>query len=611
MDVDTNVKILILGAGKSGTTALTYCLQKQLPDYPVIFEPPRLSAVDDSQDKFIVKFVDLWRLKVSGLSKFDRKILIVRHPFDRLISFLLYIPYRNKKSGFFKNSETQRYIDFLKIKTNSPDSIPLLEIIQALQLNFESDFWENLKNEAKTILKISKQPGVQIVKYEDFVDNQLDALENYLGLTLNSAVTVPQKYQRVERTKKYDDWKNWFTPSDIQTFNEIFTEFNRTFGYSTEIEPNWVKKINPEQSYLYTIKVINEARRKHGVPEYQPATTHSKRPQVSVIVPAYQGDRYLDRAISSVLQQTFTDWEIIVVDDGSTDRTRQALQPHWDKIRYVYQENQGVAAARNRGIALSRGRWVAFLDQDDEFLPDKLAAQIAAVQNLPEDTDVGIIHSGWQITGDGGGVLGEVSPWLGIPELTLASWVCQKPVFLGAMLFDRLWLAQAGGFDTGLQQTSDVDLVLRLAAIGCGGMWVRQPTVRYRQHDRNVSRNAEEQAREMQGVLDRLFRRPHLSPEITALEGISRYQSWVWSAARLHSMGDAAGMVRLLEKSLPHSPYGMSETILDWVQKLGAYGAEYGQPLDAIALTSLPQWQQLMMTVRQVFAPPLQLDRTI
>ena len=346
------------------------------------------------------------------------------------------------------------------------------------------------------------------------------------------------------------------------------------------------------------------------MPEYQPGRTHSQRPQVSVIVPAYQGDRYLERAISSVLQQTFTDSEVIVVDDGSTDRTRQVLQPHWDKIRYVYQENQGVAAARNRGIALSRGRWVAFLDQDDEFLPDKLATQMAAVQNLPEETDVGIVHSGWQIAGDGGTVLGEVSPWLGIPELTLASWVCQKPVFLGAMLFDRRWLAQVGGFDTGLQQTSDVDLVLRLAAIGCGGMWVRQPTVRYRQHARNESRNAEEQAREMQGILDRFFRRPHLPPEIIALEGISRYQSWVWSAARFYSLGDAAGMVRCLEKSLPHSPHGMSETILDWVQRLGAYGAEYGQSLDAIALTSLPQWQQLTMTVRQVFVPPLPLDRT-
>ncbi|MDY6936546.1 MAG: glycosyltransferase family A protein [Cyanobacteriota bacterium] len=335
---------------------------------------------------------------------------------------------------------------------------------------------------------------------------------------------------------------------------------------------------------------------------------HSRNPQVSVIIPAYQGERHISQAISSVLAQTFTDWEIIVVDDGSTDRTREVLQPYWEKVRYAHQENQGVAAARNCGISRSRGKWIAFLDQDDEFLPDKLATQMACVQNLPKhQTDVGIVHSGWQITSDRAEVLGEVFPWQGIRELTLASWVRQKPVFLGAMLFDRQWLAQVGGFDTQWQQTSDVDLVLRLAAIGCRAIWVRQPTVRYRQHEGNVSRNAKAQAQEIKAVLDRFFDRPHLPPEIAALEAASRYQSWVWSAARLQAMGDIRGMVECLEKSLPHSPYGMSETILDWVQGLEAYGGEYGREFDAIALTSLPEWQQLMVTVRTVFAPSLKM----
>ncbi|MBD0310538.1 MAG: glycosyltransferase family 2 protein, partial [Microcoleus sp. T1-bin1] len=70
-------------------------------------------------------------------------------------------------------------------------------------------------------------------------------------------------------------------------------------------------------------------------------------PRVSVIIPAYNGSRYIAQAVESVISQTYKNWEIIVVDDGSTDDTRQALQPYFDKIRYVYQENRGVAAARD------------------------------------------------------------------------------------------------------------------------------------------------------------------------------------------------------------------------------------------------------------------------
>ncbi|MFS8117396.1 MAG: glycosyltransferase family 2 protein, partial [Microcoleus sp.] len=122
------------------------------------------------------------------------------------------------------------------------------------------------------------------------------------------------------------------------------------------------------------------------------AATHA--PQVSVIIPAYNGDRYIVQAVESVFAQTYTNWEIIVVDDGSTDETHQVLQPYLDKIRYIYQENRGVAAARNRGIQEAKGEFIAFLDQDDFFLPDKLAAQIALFRQQPS---LGIVNSGWRL----------------------------------------------------------------------------------------------------------------------------------------------------------------------------------------------------------------------
>jgi glycosyltransferase involved in cell wall biosynthesis len=112
-------------------------------------------------------------------------------------------------------------------------------------------------------------------------------------------------------------------------------------------------------------------------------STATQTPQVSVIIPAYNGDRYIVQAVESVLGQTFTDLEIIVVDDGSSDRTYQVLQPYLDRISYIYQENQGVAAARNRGIKEAKGDLIAFLDQDDFFLSDKLASQVALFRSSP------------------------------------------------------------------------------------------------------------------------------------------------------------------------------------------------------------------------------------
>jgi glycosyltransferase involved in cell wall biosynthesis len=108
-----------------------------------------------------------------------------------------------------------------------------------------------------------------------------------------------------------------------------------------------------------------------------------RTPQVSVVIPAYNCAAYVGQAVDSVLRQTYTDWEIIVVDDGSRDDTKLILEQYGDRIRYIYQQNQGVSIARNRGIELARGEFIAFLDADDYFLPDKIAAQIAVFAAQP------------------------------------------------------------------------------------------------------------------------------------------------------------------------------------------------------------------------------------
>ena len=106
-------------------------------------------------------------------------------------------------------------------------------------------------------------------------------------------------------------------------------------------------------------------------------------PEVSVVVPAYNSVAYTVETVESVLGQTYSDLELIVVDDGSTDHTREALRPYFDRIQYVYQENEGACRARNLGITLSKGEYVACLDCDDLWLPNKLEQSISVLEANP------------------------------------------------------------------------------------------------------------------------------------------------------------------------------------------------------------------------------------
>jgi glycosyltransferase involved in cell wall biosynthesis len=116
----------------------------------------------------------------------------------------------------------------------------------------------------------------------------------------------------------------------------------------------------------------------------------SIEPAVSVVIPTYNRAGLIAQAVRSVLDQTGINFEIIVVDDGSTDNTRQILEQFNDKIRYLATENRGVAHARNIGMKASFGRYIAFLDSDDLYLPGKLALQVAFMEAHPE---VGVVST--------------------------------------------------------------------------------------------------------------------------------------------------------------------------------------------------------------------------
>ncbi len=107
-------------------------------------------------------------------------------------------------------------------------------------------------------------------------------------------------------------------------------------------------------------------------------------PEISVIIPAFNAGRFINRTIDSVLAQTYKDYELIVVDDGSTDNTGEAVKSYGEKVRYIYQPNAGDGPARNTGINAAKGRWIAFLDHDDEWPPEKLVAQMKLLSANPD-----------------------------------------------------------------------------------------------------------------------------------------------------------------------------------------------------------------------------------
>ncbi len=124
----------------------------------------------------------------------------------------------------------------------------------------------------------------------------------------------------------------------------------------------------------------------------------NKSPTVSVIIPTYNRAHLIGRAIQSVLNQTYQDFEIIVVDDGSTDNTEEVMKRFNDeRIKYIkHEQNKGEAAARNTGIKIARGEYIAFQDSDDEWLPEKLEKQIKVFENA--SSKVGVVYTGfWRI----------------------------------------------------------------------------------------------------------------------------------------------------------------------------------------------------------------------
>jgi glycosyltransferase involved in cell wall biosynthesis len=233
-------------------------------------------------------------------------------------------------------------------------------------------------------------------------------------------------------------------------------------------------------------------------------------PRVSVIVPAYNSADYTVETVESILAQTYRDFELIVVDDGSTDHTREAMGAFGHRIQYAYKENGGACSARNFGIARARGEYIACLDCDDLWLPEKLERSVAA---LDEHLDWALVFSPSFLIDAQGGVIGcsNYRPDLGqaFRELLKGNFIVAATVVMR-----RSHMLEVGPFDESIFIPADWDLWLRLVRkhpIGC----IDMPLSKYRMTSSYTLRHVDQFIEESMYTLDK-----HLdsAPELSVSE---------------------------------------------------------------------------------------------
>lgn len=210
---------------------------------------------------------------------------------------------------------------------------------------------------------------------------------------------------------------------------------------------------------------------------------------VSVVIPAYNAEHYLEETLKSVMQQDYRHLEIIVVDDGSKDQTSaiaRKLAKEDNRIQYVYQENQGVSAARNHGYRLSNGNYLGFLDADDIWLPENITLKFALID---KNKDVGLVHSDAMLIDEKGNSLHEVKAGQSgnlLDRMLLWEGTCVHSP--GSILVKREVIEKIGGFDTELSTGADQEFFMRVAASYKIDR-LPQVTWHYRIHQQNMHSN--------------------------------------------------------------------------------------------------------------------------
>lgn len=225
-----------------------------------------------------------------------------------------------------------------------------------------------------------------------------------------------------------------------------------------------------------------------------PNSTSGESPKISVVIATYNYGKFISRAVDSVLAQTMKNYEIIVVDDGSTDNTQEILAGYGDRIRIIKQENQGYVKAKNRGLREARGEYVILLDADDEFLPQILEKLSEA---LEKDTAAVFAYCDYHEMESTG-----KKKLISLKENLFNS------VGIG-ILFRKSVLEEAGLYDVGLI-FPEYDLLLKIQQKGYGGVDVNTPLFVYYRHKGSITTDKEKVEKGRKQLEERYGKKIHI-----------------------------------------------------------------------------------------------------
>lgn len=265
-------RIVVFGQYKTGTTAVFSKIKNSLPtDTRTLFEPSCYVPERDNTErctlaKTILKLPDDgYPVDYSGFLDFDRQIVLVRDPRDWLVSITLFLT--QEKTSIYRDPNAVNFVmDYLRGKEADAKALPLRALLEyilrappAVSLEDAASRSQALNNWC--IEFTSKLHDAFVLRYEDFVDGRLGALEGYLGLSLSGSGEPDQAYSHVPRTRSYGDWKNWLVDEDVRFFKPFFDDYIQHFGYPDDWSLNDQPRVRAEFGSEYVRRVVDRKNR--------------------------------------------------------------------------------------------------------------------------------------------------------------------------------------------------------------------------------------------------------------------------------------------------------------------------------------------------------------
>lgn len=260
-----------------------------------------------------------------------------------------------------------------------------------------------------------------------------------------------------------------------------------------------VDKTPAELNLLSVLQESLHRRRSRKTAQALPQLNDFRRfqqPLVSIVIPLFNGKNFITRALNSIKNQSYSNWEVFVIDDGSSDEGADLVSDQYPSIQLMRQANSGQAVARNQGVKAAKGKYIAFLDQDDEWLPEKLALQVQALNHNPYVGFVTCNQSHYLEEGIKNVPANMLQALQGLKEV-------HRSMIPSALMVRKHALDKVGGFDAELRMGDDTDLLLKLRHAGYQELNVEHLLLRKWIHGSNDSFNT---AKMKKGLFEVLYK---------------------------------------------------------------------------------------------------------